>query len=93
LFTTAMIPQVQVEATIVASYFSDAIKNDKVVNEGIKDENGITQDMMKNGKYIPIDENITDHGITVHLKELFIADSRKSVHNRIEKSDGSVVQF
>ncbi len=36
--------------------FSDAITNDKVVNEGIKDENGITQDMMKNGKYIPIDE-------------------------------------
>ena len=57
-FTTAMIPQVQVAATNVASYFSDAITNDKVVNEGIKDENGITQDMMKNGKYIPIDEKL-----------------------------------
>ncbi|MEB8957688.1 zf-HC2 domain-containing protein, partial [Bacillus cereus] len=56
LFTTAMIPQVQVAATNVASYFSDAITNDKVVNEGIQDENGVTQDTMKNGKYIPIDE-------------------------------------
>jgi hypothetical protein len=35
--------------------------------------------MMKNGKYIPIDEKITDQGITVHLKELFIADSRISL--------------
>ena len=88
-----MIPQVQVAATNVASYFSNAITNDKVVNEGIKDENGITQDMMKNGKYIPIDEKITDQGITVHLKEVFIADSRISVHYRMEKADGSLVPF
>ena len=93
LFTTAMIPQVQVAATNVASYFSDAITNDKVVNEGIADENGVIQDMMKNGKYIPIDEKITDQGITVHLKEVFIADSRISVHYRMEKADGSLVPF
>ncbi|HDR4726382.1 DUF4179 domain-containing protein [Bacillus cereus group sp. Sample62] len=93
LFTTAMIPQVQVAATNVASYFSDAITNDKVVNEGIADENGVIQDMMKNGKYIPIDEKITDQGITVHLKELFIADLRISVHYRMEKADGSLVPF
>ncbi|WP_237979707.1 DUF4179 domain-containing protein [Bacillus thuringiensis] len=93
LFTAAMIPQVQVAATNVASYFSDAITNDKVVNEGIRDENGVVQDMMKNGKYIPIDEKITDQGITVHLKELFIADSRISVHYRMEKADGSLVPF
>ncbi|MEC2520165.1 DUF4179 domain-containing protein [Bacillus cereus] len=93
LFTTAMIPQVQVAATNVASYFSDAITNDKVVNEGIKDENGITQDTMKNGKYIPIDEKITDQGITVHFKELYIADSRISVHYRMEKADGSLVPY
>ncbi|MEB9032789.1 DUF4179 domain-containing protein, partial [Bacillus cereus] len=91
--TTAMIPQVQVAATNVASYFSDAITNDKVVNEGIQDENGVTQDTMKNGKYIPIDEKITDQGITVHLKELFIADSRISVHYRMEKADGSLVPY
>ncbi|MEC5239579.1 DUF4179 domain-containing protein [Bacillus sp. FSL R9-9530] len=93
LFTTAMIPQVQVAATNVASYFSDAITNDKVVNEGIQDENGVTQDMMKNGEYIPIDEKITDQGITVHFKELYIADSRISVHYRMEKADGSLVPF
>ncbi|QWI15456.1 DUF4179 domain-containing protein [Bacillus wiedmannii] len=93
LFTTAMIPQVQVAATNVASYFSNAVINDKVVNEGGTDENGNKIDGMKNGKYIPIDEKITDQGITVHFKELYIADSRISVHYRMEKADGSLVPF
>ena len=34
-----------------------------------------------------------DQGITVHLKEVFIADSRISVHYRMEKADGSLVPF
>ncbi|HHP5604576.1 TPA: DUF4179 domain-containing protein [Bacillus paranthracis] len=93
LFTTAMIPQVQVAAKNIASYFSDAVTNDKVVNEGIQNKNGVTQDTMKNGKYIPIDEKITDQGITVHFKELFIADTRISVHYKMEKADGSLVPF
>ncbi|MGQ7876836.1 DUF4179 domain-containing protein [Bacillus sp. 1A] len=93
IFTTAMIPQVQVAATNVALYFSNEVSNDKVVNEGMKDENGVTQDMMKNGQYIPIDEKITDQGVTVHFKEFYIADSRISVHYRIEKADGSLVPF
>ncbi|MFE9080801.1 DUF4179 domain-containing protein [Bacillus mobilis] len=93
LFVTAMIPQVQVAATNVASYFSDAVTNDKVVNEGIHDENGVKQDMMKNGQYIPIDEKITDQGITVHFKELYVADSRISVHYRMEKADGNLVRY
>ncbi|KEK24893.1 DUF4179 domain-containing protein [Bacillus gaemokensis] len=93
LVTTAMIPQVQVAATNVASYFSNEVANDKVVNEGIKDENGVTQDMMKNGQFLPIDEKITDQEITVHFKELYVADSRISIHYKIEKADGSVVPF
>jgi len=59
----------------------------------MKDENGVTQDMMKNGQYIPIDEKITDQGITVHFKELYVADSRISVHYNIEKADGSLVPY
>lgn len=93
LFATAMIPQVQVAATKVASYFLNEVSNDTVVNEGMQDENGVTQDMMKNGQYIPIDEKITDQGVTVHFKGLYIADSRISVHYRIEKNDGSLVPF
>ncbi|MFJ7890475.1 DUF4179 domain-containing protein [Lysinibacillus xylanilyticus] len=93
LFTTAMIPQVQVAAMNVVSYFSNEVSNDKVVNEGMKDENGVTQDMMKNGQYIPIDEKITNQGITVHFKELYVADSRISVHYNIEKADGSLVPY
>ncbi|MGI8214612.1 DUF4179 domain-containing protein [Bacillus cereus] len=93
LFTTAMIPQVQVAAKNIASYFSDEVTNDKVVNEGGTDENGNKIDGMKNGKYIPIDEKITDQGITVHFKELYIADSRISVHYRMETADGNLVPF
>lgn len=93
LFTTAMIPQVQVAATNAASYFSNEIINDKVVNEGIRDKNGVTQDMMKNGQYISIDEKITDQDITVHFKKLYIADSRISVHYRMEKADGNLVPY
>jgi hypothetical protein len=59
----------------------------------MQDENGVTQDMMKNGQFIPIDEKITDQGVTIHFKELYVADSRISVHYRIEKADGSLVPF
>lgn len=50
-------------------------------------------DGMKNGKYIPIDEKITNQDITVHFKELYIADSRIPVHYRMEKTDRSLVPF
>ncbi|CAM4293947.1 membrane protein [Bacillus manliponensis] len=93
LFATAMIPQVQVAATNLASYFMNEVANDKVVNEGITDENGVTLDMTKNGHFLPLDEKITDQGITVHFKELYVADSRISIHYRIEKEDGSLVPF
>ncbi|MFK4327259.1 hypothetical protein ABH965_003931 [Bacillus sp. RC97] len=84
LFATAMIPQVRVAATDVASYFSNAISNDTIIDEG--------RDVTK-GQFIPIDEKITDQGVTVHLKELYIADARISVHYKIEKEDGNVVPF
>ncbi|PFN11494.1 DUF4179 domain-containing protein, partial [Bacillus cereus] len=84
LFATAMIPQVRVAATDVASYFSNAISNDTIIDEG--------RDITK-GQFIPIDEKITDQGVTVHLKELYIADARISVHYKIEKEDGNVVPF
>lgn len=93
LFTTAMIPEVQVAATNVASYFSIAVKNDEVVNEGTYDRNGVKQDMMKNGQFISIDEKITAQGITVHLKELYITDSRISVHYRMKKVHGSLIPY
>ncbi|MDT3493853.1 DUF4179 domain-containing protein [Bacillus toyonensis] len=78
LFSTAMIPQVRVAATNVASYFSNEISNDTIINEG-RD--------VENGQFIPIDEKITDQGVTVHLKELYVADSRISIHYKIEKEN------
>ncbi|MBE7103545.1 DUF4179 domain-containing protein [Bacillus cereus] len=93
LFTTAMIPQVQVAATNIASYFANEVSNDKVINEGIRDENGKKQEGMLNGQFIPIDEKITEQGITLHFKELYVADARISVHYRIEKADGTLVPY
>ncbi|PGL28160.1 hypothetical protein CN941_29600 [Bacillus cereus] len=93
LFATAMIPQVQVAATNIASYFANEVSNDNVVNEGMTDENGVKQEGMLNGQYIPIDEKITDQDITVHFKELYVADARISVHYRIEKTDETLVPF
>ena len=86
-----MIPQVQVDYKC-CFIFSDAITNDKVVNEGITDANGVTQDMMKNGKYIPIDEKLQIK-ILLYISKIIIADSRISVHYRMEKADGSLVPF
>lgn len=93
IFTIAMIPQVQVAATNIASYFANEVLNDTVVNEGSKDENGVQQEGMLNGQFIPIDEKITDQGITVHFKELYVADTRISVHYRVEKADGTLMPF
>lgn len=93
LVTTAMIPQVQAVASQIASYFSNEVLDDTVVNEGIRDENGVQQEGMTNGEFIPINEKITDQGITVHVKELYVADSRISVHYRMEKADGSLVPY
>ncbi|HDR4424307.1 TPA: DUF4179 domain-containing protein [Bacillus cereus] len=93
IFTIAMIPQVQVAATNIASYFANEVLNDAVVNEGSKDENGVQQEGMLNGQFIPIDEKITDQGITVHFKELYVADARISVHYRVEKADGTLMPF
>lgn len=93
IFTIAMIPQVQVAATNIASYFANEVLNDTVVNEGSKDENGVQQEGMLNGQFIPIDEKITDQGITVHFKELYVADARISVHYRVERADGTLMPF
>ena len=93
VFTIAMIPQVQVAATNIASYFANEVLNDTVVNKESKDENGVQQEGMLNGQFIPIDEKITDQGITVHFKELYVADARISVHYRVEKADGTLMPF
>ena len=51
------------------------------------------EETLQKGQFIPLDEKITDQGITVHLKELYVADARISVHYKIEKENGNVVPF
>ena len=85
IFTIGMIPQVQVAATNIASYFANEVSKDEVVNEGIKDENNNKVEGMSNGKFMPLDEKITDQGLLYILKNymwqmhvyLFIIEWRK----------------
>ena len=81
-----MIPQVQVAATNIASYFANEVSKDEVVNEGIKDENNNKVEGMSNGKFMPLDEKITDRGDYCTFKKnymwqmhvyLFIIEWRK----------------
>lgn len=46
IFATAMSPHIRVVAMGVASYFAKVISDAWTANEGIEDENGVTQDMM-----------------------------------------------
>lgn len=69
------------------SYFADKNVNlNGLVDSGVK--NAVSK-----GLSVPIDQKITDQGITIHFKEMYVEDSRILVHYKIEKQDGSLVPF
>ncbi|WP_282943174.1 DUF4179 domain-containing protein [Paenibacillus sp. RC67] len=59
--------------------------------------NGLVDDRVKsaisNGLSIPMDQQITDQGITVHFTEMVVEDTKILVHYRIKKADGSLVPY
>lgn len=80
-----------VVASGVYSLFNQHVLEDDVVNKGMTNEKGETIDGTKNGVFHELDEKITDQGITVHLTELYVADSRISVHYTIEDENGNLL--
>jgi hypothetical protein len=86
-----VIATVPVAAVSVYNLFSEHVLEDKLVNEGMKNADGEVIDGTKNGVFQPLDKKITDKGITVHLTELYVSDSRMSIHYRIEDEKGNLV--
>ncbi|WJQ83252.1 DUF4179 domain-containing protein [Brevibacillus brevis] len=69
------------------SYFADNPKDlNKLVGEGVKRA-------AAEGLSIPIDQKITDQGITIHFTEVYAEDSKVLLHYRIEQQNGELVPF
>ncbi|MCR8643307.1 DUF4179 domain-containing protein [Paenibacillus sp. N1-5-1-14] len=70
-----------------SSYFSQSNVNlNDLVNDQVKQA-------AANGLTVPIDHKISDQGITIHFKEMYVVDSKVLVHYRIEKADGTLVPY
>ncbi|MGL4736502.1 MAG: DUF4179 domain-containing protein [Cellulosilyticaceae bacterium] len=82
---------VPVVASGIYNLFTEHVLEDDVVNKGMTNEKGETIDGTKNGVFHTLDEQITDQGITVHLTDLYVSESRVSVHYTIEDEAGNLV--
>ena len=78
-------------ASTIYNLFKNHVVEDKVVNEGLIREDGTVVDATKNGKFQTLDKKITDKKITVHLTDLYVSESRVSVHYRIEDENGNLI--
>ncbi|MCJ8014583.1 DUF4179 domain-containing protein [Paenibacillus sp. KQZ6P-2] len=69
------------------SYFTQSNVNlNDLVNNQVKQA-------AKEGLTVPIDYRISDQGITMHFKEVYVEDSKVLVHYRVEKEDGTLVPY
>lgn len=69
------------------SYFAD---NPKDLNSLVGEE---VKRAAAEGLSIPIDQKITDQGITIHFTEVYAEDSKVLLHYRIEQQNGELVPF
>ncbi len=73
--------------SLSSSYFAkDQAGINGIVDSGVKRA-------VSEGLSVPIDRKITDQGITIHFKEVYVEDTKVLIHYRIEKSDGSLVPW
>lgn len=70
-----------------SSYFA----NSHVTLNGLIDS-GVKQ-AASQGLTVPMDQKITDQGITIHFSEVYVEDTKVLIHYRIEKQDGTLVPF
>lgn len=82
---------VPVGASTIYNLFTSNVLEDKLVNEGMTREDGTVVDATKNGEFQTLDKKITDQNITVHLTDLYVSESRTSVHYRIEDEKGNLI--
>lgn len=69
-----------------SSYFSGEHNLNGLVNEGVKRA-------VSEGLSVPMDQKITDQGISIHFKEVYVEDTKILIHYSIEKEDGKLVPF
>lgn len=59
--------------------------------------NGLVDSQVKKaaeeGLTMPIDYKISDQGVTIHFKEMYLEDSKVLLHYRVEKADGTLVPY
>ncbi|MFB0846248.1 DUF4179 domain-containing protein [Paenibacillus oleatilyticus] len=73
--------------SLSSSYFAqDQADISGLVGSGVKRA-------VSEGLSVPIDRKITDQGITIHFKEMYVEDTKVLVHYRIEKQDGTLVPW
>ncbi|MBU7318780.1 DUF4179 domain-containing protein [Paenibacillus oleatilyticus] len=73
--------------SLSSSYFAqDQADISGLVGSGVKRA-------VSEGLSVPIDHKITDQGITIHFKEMYVEDTKVLVHYRIEKQDGTLVPW
>jgi len=69
------------------SYFANPNANiNGLIDKGV-------ERALSEGLSIPMDEKITDKGLTIHIKEMYVEDARILVHYRAEQADGTLVPY
>lgn len=69
------------------SYFAGPDANlNGLVDQGVKRA-------VSEGLSVAMNQKITDQGITIHFKEMFVEDTKVLIHYSIEKQDGQLVPY
>ncbi|KMZ41969.1 MULTISPECIES: DUF4179 domain-containing protein [Bacillales] len=86
-----------VAAIILPTGVYAALNGTSYFADNPKDLNGLVGEEVKRaaekGLSIPIDQKITDQGITIHFTEVYAEDSKVLLHYRIEQQNGELVPF
>ncbi|WP_217560660.1 DUF4179 domain-containing protein [Paenibacillus sp. GbtcB18] len=67
-------------------FFKESANINGLVNEG-------TKRALSDGLSVPMNEKITDHGLTVQFSEVYVEDSKVLVHYKITGEDGKLVPY
>ncbi|MBP1990608.1 DUF4179 domain-containing protein [Paenibacillus eucommiae] len=68
------------------SYFAKNVNLNGLVDSSVKQA-------VSKGLTIPMDEKITDQGITIHFKEMVVEETKILIHYRIENQEGALVPY
>ncbi len=70
----------------VSYFFNSSANINGLVDDGVKQD-------LSEGISIPMDEKMTDQGITVHFKEIYAGGQKILVHYSVENADGTLVPY